>query len=376
MNVSKFNGLFPIEVYGGIFQFIPVNNLLNNTIISHSTFPETILLHYPFKFSHPKDFYVFNINELKTIIKNPHININMIFLYLCKCGENNLVKIILKNTLKPTKYIKYRLDLKKYSHMAISSAIRYDNENILRSLLSDPRINLEEIYKEYKFIFMSKRFNLIKILISDSRVDLSKDDDILCRLISRYGTGELMEYILKNGNIDPTTNDNEAIINACKYGNIDIVKMLMSIHSNKKYSRNKRINLFANNNGAFIGAIVNNHLKIIKILLNPINNHLPINPSVGNNMGIRLAAKLGHHNIVKYLISLLPEYGIDPSVCNNEAIRLAVTRNHKLVVKELLKDVRVNPNVNLGTLLRLSIKHKYVEITEYLQNDYRIKSLI
>jgi len=366
--IIKMKNLWSSEIYGSILQFVPPKNLFGNVINSHPVFNESILLHYPFQFKEPNDLYAFEISDIKVLIKNPHIDINMIFLYLCKKGEIELVKIILKNTLYPTIYIKYKLNLTKYSNYAISSAVRYGQKHILRILLADPRINLKNIATEYNLMFISKRYDLIKILISDSRIDLTADNDLIFRLVSRYGSFDLIKMLIDDVNIDPTSNSGEAIVSACKYGHTEIVKLLMSINETPRYPRHKRIDL---SEAAFIGAIVNNNLNIIKLLINPINNHIPIDPSFGNNKAIRLASKLGHHSLVRYFISLGSEYGIDPTVCNNESLRMAVTRNHKQTVRELLKYPKVDPYINSGMLLRLAVKHNYVEIVEYLKNDER-----
>ena len=75
-------------------------------------------------------------------------------------------------------------------------------------------------------------------------------------------------------------------------------------------------------------------------------------PTQNKNEAIRLAAKLGHTNIVYLLLNWRPsEYFtssniklVDPTAENNEALCEAVKNNHKDVVGLLLSDSRVNPS--------------------------------
>lgn len=362
------------EINGSILCFVPQKEAITITIKSHQTLPKDMLLHYPFYFTQPDELYAYEISEIKLLLMNPHIDVNMILMYLCKRGEESLVKFMLNN-LKHSS----RIDLDKYSNYLLSVAVRYGHESTLKLLLACNKINLKNITLEMKSMFISKQYDMIKIILVDDRVDLSANSNLIFRLAAKYGSKKIVELLLAKGEttstggkdistiteyIDPTANNNEAIISACGYGHRDIVNILLSI--------TPLIDPTVENNLAFIKAVTYNHLNIVKILLNPPNNHQSANPSTQQNKAIRIASKLGHHQIVSYLLGLDEGYGINPTECNNESFRTAVTRNHHQTVKELLRDPRVDPNVNSGMMIKLAIKHKYIEIVKYLKLDSRV----
>ncbi len=385
------------EINGSILCFVPQKEAISVTIKSHQTLPKDMLLHYPFYFTQPDELYAYELSEIKLLLMNPHIDVNMILMYLCKRGEESLVKFMLNN-LKHSS----RIDLDKYSNYLLSVAVRYGHESTLKLFLACNRINLKNITLEMKSMFISKQYDMIKIILLDVRVDLSANANLIFRLAAKYGSKKIVELLLAEGRttsteraegrttsteraegrttsnntkyIDPTANNNEAIISACGYGHRDIVNILLSIIPPVGTDGRARppIDPTVENNIAFIKAATYNHLNIVKILLNPPNNHQAANPSAQHNKAIRIASKLGHHQIVSYLLSLDEGYGINPTECNNESFRIAVTRNHHQTVKELLRDPRIDPNVNSGMMIKLAIKHQYIEIVKYLKLDSRV----
>lgn len=360
------------EINGSILCFVPQKEAIRVTIKSHQTLPKDMLLHYSFYFTQPDELYAYELSEIKLLLMNPHIDVNMILMYLCKRGEESLVKFMLNN-LKHSS----RINLDKYSNYLLSVAVRYGHESTLKLLLACNRINLKNITLEMKSMFISKQYAMVKIILLDDRVDLSANANLIFRLAAKYGSKKIVELLLGSANteyIDPTANNNEAIISACGYGHMDIVNILLSIIPPVGTDGRARppIDPTVENNIAFIKAVTYNHLNIVKILLNPPNNHQSADPSAQHNKAIRIASKLGHRQIVSYLLSLDEGYGINPTECNNESFRTAVTRNHHQTVKELLRDPRVDPNVNSGMMIKLAIKHKYIEIVKYLKLDSRV----
>ncbi len=123
--------------------------------------------------------------------------------------------------------------------------------------------------------------------------------------------------------------DNKSFQKASSYGNLEVVKYLMSL------DRVYNIDPSASDNFAIRYASVYGHLEVVKYLMS-LDRGYNIDPSVYDNWAIREASYYGHLEVVKYLMSLDRGYNIDPSAYNNYAIRWASGKGHLEVVKYLL----------------------------------------
>jgi ankyrin repeat protein len=115
-------------------------------------------------------------------------------------------------------------------------------------------------------------------------------------------------------------------IQACKYGNILKVKILL-----KRYDINPNIN----NNWPIRCTSLKGHIELVKLLLHDSR----IDPSVLDNTSIRGASNRGHTEIVKLL---LQHPKVDPTADNNYALEFAAYNGRYEVIKLLLNDPRVD----------------------------------
>ncbi len=121
--------------------------------------------------------------------------------------------------------------------------------------------------------------------------------------------------------IDKNLEDvNQAFMWAIRNRHIQLIKVLLT---------NPKVDPTANNNWAIRKASENGHLKVVKLLLtNP-----KVDPSAYDNYAIRFASENGHLKVVEFLLTQLK---VDPSVENNAAIQMASQNGHLGVVKLLL----------------------------------------
>ena len=134
--------------------------------------------------------------------------------------------------------------------------------------------------------------------------------------------------IIPNNNvekIDPSANNNEAIIVACKNGNIEVVEKLLNDH---------RVNPGDRNNLSIIMACINGHTQIVEMLLKDKR----VDPSDRNNRSILWACVNGHIQIVEML---LKDPRVDASVDDNTIILGANKHHYKKLVRMLLFDKKV-----------------------------------
>ena len=107
------------------------------------------------------------------------------------------------------------------------------------------------------------------------------------------------------------------------------------------------------------------NIAVVKRLL-----FLLADPSANGNWAIQLASKHGHLEIVKLL---LDDPRVDPSTSDNLAIRCASHNGHTEVVKLLLEDPRVDPSVYYNQAIRNSRENGHTEVVDLLtEHMYRL----
>lgn len=182
------------------------------------------------------------------------------------------------------------------------------------------------------------------------------------------GNRHACEYILKNYNVDPSANDNEALLKACQSGEYSLVKLLLqdkrvqsrsigaalqwtSRHCHFLKSEQFSVNLFPDIfellfqflviDDAFLRdeplcwASVHGHAQLVKKLLDEDR----VDPAQRDNYAIIHASYHGCAEIVRLL---LLDNRVDPAARNNIALELAAGENHWSIVGMLISDIRVN----------------------------------
>ena len=188
---------------------------------------------------------------------------------------------------------------------------------------------------------INNHIDVVKRLLLDVRVDPSVDNNHLVAIASL----EILDILLQDpdpsgsswhpyrGRVDPSDNDNYAIICASKYGCLDIVnRLLQDPRVNPADSANKAIRL-ASRNG---------HLAVVNRLLQDSR----VNPSEYNS--IYWAIKNGHLAVVKRLLQD-ERVGIP-----QESILWALLNGQIDTAELLIKDSRTGPAeiANLNGYLR------------------------
>ena len=144
---------------------------------------------------------------------------------------------------------------------------------------------------------------------------------------------------------------------ACKEGNIIRVKELLEQGVDPTVNDNVEIRI----------AILQNHVDVVKILLQDGR----IDPTTMGNWPIRHASEQGYTDIVE---ALLQDRRVDPTEYKNAAICWAGESGHVKIVKMLLQDGRVEATDNAikyaatNEIYELLLKYKYrVDGSEYVK---------
>lgn len=233
----------------------------------------------------------------------------------------------------------------------------FDNYKILAKLsdsdfnivLKNVNVNSEVVFKA---IILSNKYKILKTYIN--KIDPSIDDNWAVIEASKNGFTKIVKLLLLDKRVDPS--HNYAIMKASENGHYDVVQALL---------KDDRVDPSADDNYAIRHASENGHYKIVRALLT-LPKERGVDPSIRYNLIIREASMNGYYEIVKMLLG---DRRIDPSYYNNNALKSSIRKGYYKIVKLLLSDKRVTIQNNKTILLALRYEH--INIAELLLENYK-----
>jgi hypothetical protein len=198
--------------------------------------------------------------------------------------------------------------------------------------------------------------NVVKLLLADPRADPAADSNYAIRYASSNGHAGVVKLLLADPRVDPAAYDNHAIRFASDNGHTSVVKLLLA---------DTRVDPTAENNAAIRYASLNGHASVVKLLL----AHPRVDPAAENNAAIQCASYYGRASVVTLLLA---DPRVDPAAENNNAIRDASSEGHASVVKLLLADPRVDPAANNNDAIRDASSNGHASVVELLLADPRV----
>lgn len=122
----------------------------------------------------------------------------------------------------------------------IKYAVDNNDKELVIKILNDPRV---VPYTSDCHVIISLVDNcdieMCQIIIGHHTTELG-DIDRLFREAAAAGRADIVEWLLDDGRVDPTSNDNEAFINASNCNHTDVVNLLLNHMSNKRVVNNGR----------------------------------------------------------------------------------------------------------------------------------------
>jgi len=168
----------------------------------------------------------------------------------------------------------------------------------------------KKLKKTTEFSKIFKQHNSLEQELSKAIKDKDKDKikDVFGKIIFNIDIdidllNKLIEFSIedekffKELGLDPSEQNNEAIIWASEYGRVKVVELLL---------KDKRVDPSAQDNKAIIWASLRGHVQVVKLLLKDPR----VDPSAKNNRAIKLASGNGHVDVVELL---LKDKRVDPS---------------------------------------------------------------
>jgi hypothetical protein len=210
--------------------------------------------------------------------------------------------------------IKGCIDINEYKNdynKLFITACQYECIEIVKLLLSDSRVDPSTRNNEaFITVCLYECIEIVKLLLSDSRVDPSDQDNKAFIHACLFGSVELVKLLLSDSRVDPGARSNISFINACKSGDISVVKLLLS---------DSRVDPEAQNNNAFINACYSgtsgaiNEVEIAKLLLMDSR----VNLSVLYDIALRSVHSFGSSRYIMEIVNLLEDYYNKKIIKNN-----------------------------------------------------------
>lgn len=205
-------------------------------------------------------------------------------------------------------------------------------------------------------------------------IDPSMDNNQAIIEASSMDHNEVVKMLLQDPRVDPSI-DSIILLNICQNGHIDTIRILLQdtridIHQYRNVFEDiissghlVIIELFLHNlklesedyNKIFMLLCAYNFDGLVKLLLRDPR----VDPSANNNAAIKYASNNGNYHIVRTLIQ---DPRVDPSDNNNAAIIEASLYGRLRVVKLLLKDPRVDPSVDNYYCIRVAEMHNHRKV--------------
>jgi len=145
---------------------------------------------------------------------NPSSRDNYAIRHAARNGHSEIVKILLKI---------FGVTPIAYNNEAIISSVNRGHNEVVKILLNDIRI--DPIF----VIELAAQFNnieIVKLLLQDPRPRVNPPFNAL-KWAAQNGNSEIVELLLSDGRIDPSANDNEAIKLAALYRRRKVIKLLL-----------------------------------------------------------------------------------------------------------------------------------------------------
>lgn len=257
------------------------------------------------------------------------------FCYFNLLSKKNIIKILFtKKNYFNTNYTSFQQnDVLFLNPLYKTHLINTRNIKIISYLISK-RLYTHAYIDFLYFAISCGNINMIKCIVESNIVDPSINNNMAIMLASSSYNPEIMEFLLKDSRIDPETNNNYCIKNAIRKGLVDIVKVLM---------KDKRLNNKTHHEIIFIHACKHGNTEIAELILK--NNVISIESY--SEHAFMLAIQSGETELVRLL---LKDSRINPSAYENAAFRLALCKGYINIAKLLIEDNRVDYRILVSCL--------------------------
>ncbi|KAI8901097.1 ankyrin repeat-containing domain protein [Globomyces pollinis-pini] len=312
---------------------------------------------------------------LNDIPMDTPILIEHTFRQACKTGHANIVNLLLNSGC---------IDPGANQNYSIVVACYHGHTDVVRMLIKHPKVDPSDMNNNAILIAShGGHHDIVRMLLEDNRVDPTAQNSLALSTAAINGHTTTVSLLLKDNRANPAVNDNMLIINAAERGNIDICKLLLNHSSvDPTIENNKPLRL----------AVQNGHEQIVELLIPKCDvdvlEFLPIAALFNQPHVIRvlldnknlksdhlfhhslcIASRNGHSECVDLL---LKDGRVDPNMDKSFGFQHAALNGHYKVIKCFQTDGRVDFSMNDNMALRLAIENGYTDVVRVLLDDIQL----
>ncbi len=319
-------------------------------------------------------------------------------------GHKNIVEYMLKDSrADPT----YKLKLKMINDGSLNSKqgdiklfknALFNGESIICRvlLLTDEQIREwfnHEIFSERskdeynKMLVYACSYGLkyvVKCLLKMQQIDPTSMDNLAIVNASIMGNAEIVEMLLMDGRVDPSVDNNAALVGAASCGvqysctslcSADIGHLKIIKDSPiEQYVRivelllaNKRVNPSTENNRALYESIRNTHDEIAVLLLNARDRNVNLFTKIviNDERQTDLFISACEYNCAESVKIMLKYKEMHNYTEWDSALNFAISMGHFEITNILLQDGRFNPVNENNKPLRLAVKKFFSKLYQY-----------
>jgi hypothetical protein len=245
--------------------------------------------------------------------------------------------------------------------LAIKTKEIYDNQDTLQKVYTEKR------YK--RFLYVVKPNSSDDDVIRASKTRILKFEPVgrlyyfqiqhLLNFDWKHAENRILN-ILKCADIDPQNFEDTILIwFASEHSHLQILAWLL---------KDGRLDPSLQDDCTFLNAVHTNKAEIVELLLQDGR----VNPAVSENYAIRIACALGYDKVLELL---LRDSRVNPAALHNSPLRKAIRNGYIKIVDSLLRDPRVDPTADNNAALKKALKCFRFRVVKRLLKDKRIRLL-
>ncbi|KAI9341184.1 ankyrin repeat-containing domain protein, partial [Obelidium mucronatum] len=313
---------------------------------------------YLYEYSCNTNWWTFNfpIKLMRLLLENPHY-----FHSLCENGK------ALRWAADCGHYEIPGVDPSSMESDALTCAVMKGHTAVVELLLQYPRVDPTAAIR---WPCWHGNLEILKLLLSSNPSVVQGNCAI--KYAAQGGQLHVLQYLLSDPRLDPSANENEALLGAIRKKANPTIMMLLA---------DPRLDLSVGYNAILSEALEYENFQVVVALLSDPR----LDPSISGNHAILLSTQFGHVDLVK---KLLEDSRVDPGCWENLPLRVAAKTGHFKIVELLLADIRVDPAEGFhphnqagndpriesapGDPLSLAIKNGHLGVVDLLLADSRV----
>lgn len=213
--------LIPTELIQEILLYLTTRDMAAFGITSESNF--FIVAHYLTYIARPKEITFCDNKCCIASVFGRYCTLFLLYLFINLC----LIFYRIETSFIGRLYLLSNQIHDNLVNMLVLSGSAYDFVHIIKPLLNDERVIPSTLDAAALIGTHTRNLSVLKLLISDDRVDFSSKKNEAILVACKNGSTEIVKLLLADPRTDPSIKNNLPLIEACKLGYHKIVSLLL-----------------------------------------------------------------------------------------------------------------------------------------------------